>query len=144
MKHLIFALLSVNLVFSEIIYEQGSLTEFIAGNSPETSYENWLSHVTEGVASPGFNDYGPEWLDIQTNGFGNHRVLTENSPTLHYWETIFNYFVAGDTTYVDSLLQDSIQSFFYASSCSLNFFILFLTCDITSKLDRISSYANLL
>ena len=113
MKHLILALLSVNLVFSEIIYEQGSLTEFIAGNSPETSYENWLSHVTEGVASPGFNDYGPEWLDIQTNGFGNHRVLTENSPTLHYWETIFNYFVAGDTTYVDSLLQDSIQSFFY-------------------------------
>ena len=113
MKHLIFALLSVNLIFSDIIYEQGSLTEFIAGNSPETSYENWLSHVTEGVASPGFNDYGPEWLDIQTNGFGNHRVLTENSPTLHYWETIFNYFVAGDTTYVDSLLQDSIQSFFY-------------------------------
>ncbi|GIR29788.1 MAG: hypothetical protein CM15mP44_0710 [Candidatus Neomarinimicrobiota bacterium] len=38
MKHLILALLSVNLVFSEIIYEQGSLTEFIAGNSPETSY----------------------------------------------------------------------------------------------------------
>ena len=91
MKHLILALLSVNLIFSDIIYEQGSLTEFIAGNSPETSYENWLSHVTEGVASPGFNDYGPEWLDIQTNGFGNHRVLTENSPTLHYWETIFNY-----------------------------------------------------
>ena len=113
MKHIILALLSVNLIFSEIIYEQGSLTEFIAGNSPETSYENWLSHVTEGIASPGFNDYGPEWLDIQTNGFGNHRVLTENSPTLHYWETIFNYFVAGDTTYVDSLLQDSIQSFFY-------------------------------
>ena len=113
MKHTLLALLSIALGFSEIIHEQGSLTEFIVGNSSETSYENWLSHVTEGISSPGFNDYGPEWLDIQTNGFGNHRVLSENSQTLDYWETIFTYFVIGDTTLVDSLLQDSIQSFFY-------------------------------
>ena len=30
-----------------------------------------------------------------------------------YWETIFTQFIAGDTTTVDSLLQDSIESFFY-------------------------------
>ena len=90
MKHTILALIVIHPIFSEIIYEQGSLLEFIAGNSPTTSYDNWLSHVSEGIVSPGFNDYGPEWLDIQTNGFGDHTILSENSPTLSYWETIFN------------------------------------------------------
>ena len=113
MKHILFGFFFFNISFSEIIYEQGSLSEFIAGSSPETSYENWLSHVTEGISSPGYNDYGPDWLDVQTNGFGSHRVLSENSPTLNYWETIFNHFISGDTTFVDSLLSDSIQSFFY-------------------------------
>ena len=109
MKHTILALIVIHPIFSEIIYEQGSLLEFIAGNSPTTSYDNWLSHVSEGIVSPGFNDYGPEWLDIQTNGFGDHTILNENSPTLSYWETIFNNFLNGDTSFVDSLLQDSIQ-----------------------------------
>ena len=113
MKHIILALIIINQIFSEIIYEQGSLLEFVAGNSPSTSYDNWLSHVSEGIVSPGFNDYGPDWLDVQTNGFGDHTILNENSSTLSYWETIFNSFVNGDTSFVDSLLQDSIQSFFY-------------------------------
>ena len=113
MKHIFLALIFLSSSYSEIIYEQGSLSDFIAGHSPETSYDNWLSHVTEGIVSEGYNHYGPDWLDIQTNGFGNHRVLPANSPTLNYWKTIFDYFVLGDTVFVDSLLQDSIQSFYY-------------------------------
>ncbi len=101
------------LLYSDVTYESGVLSEFVGGQSPGTSYENWVSHVTEGIASEGFNDYGPDWLDIQTNGFGSYRKLEEGSPTLVYWETIFTQFIAGDTTTVDSLLQDSIESFFY-------------------------------
>jgi len=99
--------------FAGITYERGILTEFFGGTSPNTSYDNWISHTTEGIASDGFNDYGPSWLDTQTNGFGQHRILTENSETLNYWESIFDNFVIGDTILVDSLLQDSIESFFY-------------------------------
>ena len=103
----------MGLLYSDVTYEYGVLSEFVGGQSPCTSYENWVSHVTEGIASEGFNDYGPDWLDIQTNGFGSYRKLEEGSPTLVYWETIFSQFIAGDTTTVDSLLQDSIESFFY-------------------------------
>ena len=40
-------------------------------------------------------------------------ITRRNSPTLDYWDTIFAAFIDGDTTQVDSLLQDSLQSFFY-------------------------------
>ena len=67
--------------YSEIKYESGDLTEFIGGNAPLSSYDNWLSHVAEGIAPPGFNDYGPEFIDVQSNGFGKHKILNENSLT---------------------------------------------------------------
>ncbi|MFL2983700.1 MAG: CapA family protein [Candidatus Neomarinimicrobiota bacterium] len=111
-------LLSLGLYIStishaDIVYEIGSLSGFLLGSSTSSSYDNWLSHVTEGIISEGYNDYGPEWLDVQTNGFGNYTHLGEDSPTLEYWENIFSGFISGDTTVVDSLLQDSISSFFY-------------------------------
>ena len=99
--------------YSEIKYESGDLTEFIGGNAPLSSYDNWLSHVAEGIANPGFNDYGPEFIDVQSNGFGKHKILNENSLTLDYWEDIFENFVNGDISTVDSLLQDSIETFYY-------------------------------
>jgi poly-gamma-glutamate capsule biosynthesis protein CapA/YwtB (metallophosphatase superfamily) len=99
--------------YSEIKYESGDLTEFIGGNAPLSSYDNWLSHVAEGIATPGFNDYGPEFIDVQSNGFGKHKILNENSLTLDYWEDIFENFVNGDISTVDSLLQDSIETFYY-------------------------------
>ena len=89
------------------------MTEFIGGNAPLSSYDNWLSHVAEGIATPGFNDYGPEFIDVQSNGFGKHKILNENSLTLDYWEDIFENFVNGDISTVDSLLQDSIETFYY-------------------------------
>jgi len=51
--------------------------DFIGGQSPSTAYDNWISHVTEGIADSGYNDYGPDWLDVQSNGFGNY------TPILH-------------------------------------------------------------
>ena len=64
-------------------------------------------------ARTGYNDFGPEWLDVQTNGFGNYRKLNEGSQALLHWETILSQFVSGDTLGVDSLLQDSLDTFFY-------------------------------
>ncbi len=54
---------------AEIIYESGSLREFIGGTSETTAYDNYVSHVSEGIVTPGYNDYGPDWIDVQTNGF---------------------------------------------------------------------------
>ena len=98
---------------AEIVRERGTLTGFVSGVSPNSSYDNWLSHVTEGIADEGFNDYGPDWLDVQTNGFGTYKRLDEESTTLDYWNSIFTGFSIGDTSLVDSLLQDSLSSFFY-------------------------------
>ena len=113
MRRLFFILLIIGTIHPEIIHESGDLAMFIGGSSPSSAYENWVSHVSEGIASEGYNDYGPTWLDVQSNGFGTYKVLQENSPVLSYWETIFYHFVNGDTTIVDSLLQDSLESFFY-------------------------------
>ena len=98
---------------ADIIHESGDLREFLGGNAPGSTYENWVSHVTEGIASDGYNDYAPNWIDIQTNGFGNYTLLPEGSPTLDYWKLIFYQFINGDTTLVDSLLEDSLESFHY-------------------------------
>ena len=113
MKRSLITLLSLFSLQADIVYESGDLIEFFGGTAPESAYNNWVSHVTEGIANDGYNDYGPEWLDVQTNGFGHHKKLSEFSQTLVYWETILSQFVNGDTTLVDSLLQDSLDSFFY-------------------------------
>ena len=106
-------ILFISLPLANIIHESGELSEFLGGHSPGSSYDNWVSHVTEGIASDGFNDYGPDWLDVQTTGFGNYNKLEFGDPILSYWEDIFSSFILGDTTLVDSLLQDSIESFYY-------------------------------
>ncbi|NQU27213.1 MAG: hypothetical protein HQ528_02875, partial [Candidatus Marinimicrobia bacterium] len=73
----------------EIIYEYGSILEFIGGNSGTTAYDNYISHVSEGIISPGYNDYGPDTLDVQNNDFGDYRIIPPDSPILDYWRTIF-------------------------------------------------------
>jgi len=113
MKRSLITLLSLFSLRADIVYESGNLIEFFGGTAPGSAYNNWVSHVTEGIARDGYNDYGPDWLDVQTNGFGHHKKLSEFSHTLVYWENILSQFVNGDTTLVDSLLQDSLDSFFY-------------------------------
>ena len=100
-----------SVLVGEIIHETGVLKEFIGGQSSTTSYDNWISHVSEGIADPGYNDYGPDWLDVQTNGFGNYTPIQENSSTLFYIENILSAFIGQDTTLVDELLSDSLSSF---------------------------------
>ena len=113
MKRIITLLFISCILQAEIIYESGSLVEFFGGSAPGSSYDNWVSHVTEGIAREDYNDYGPDWLDVQTNGFGQYNKLYSFSSEMDYWEYIFSFFVLGDTTTVDSLLQDSLATFFY-------------------------------
>ncbi len=113
MKILFYIPIFVSISFSEVIFEDGNLLQFFGGSAPNSSYDNWLSHVTEGIAEPNYNDYGPDFLDVQKNGFGNHRKLNQNSATLVYWENIFESFISGNLPQVDSLLIDSIETFFY-------------------------------
>ncbi|MFQ6609749.1 MAG: CapA family protein, partial [Fidelibacterota bacterium] len=97
----------------EILYELGSLKEFIGGISPGTQYENYISHISEGIASEGYNDYGPSWLDVQTNGFGNYREIEDDSETLSYWEEILTELNRGNIETTDQLLSDSLSTFYY-------------------------------
>ena len=103
----------INLIHSDIIYEQGELKEFIGGNCSSCLYDNFINHTSEGIASDGYNIYAPDWIDIQNNGFGNYKILDDDSNTLDYWENIFNNFISGNFDNVDQLLEDSLSSFNY-------------------------------
>ncbi len=100
-------------VRSEIVYESGSLKEFIGGTSPSTAYDNYVSHVSEGLADSGYNDYGPEWVDVQSDGFGNYRIIPEFSYTLTHWRNIFEALLQNNLTLADQMLSDSLETFHY-------------------------------
>jgi len=98
---------------AEIVYESGSLMEFIGGTSTSTAYDNYISHVSEGIAAAGYNDYGPDWVDVQNNGFGNYRIIPEFTYTLTHWRHIFEALIQNDISLADQLLSDSLDTFHY-------------------------------
>ena len=98
---------------AEVVYEAGSLIEFVGGISPGTAYDNYVSHVSEGIADQGYNDYGPDWVDIQNNGFGDYRIISEFSYTLAHWRNIFIALLQNDVALADQLLSDSLDTFHY-------------------------------
>ena len=85
--------------------------EFIGGVSPSTAYDNYVSHVSEGIANEGYNDYGPDWVDVQSDGFGNYRIIPEFTNTLAHWRNIFEALLQNDVTLADQLLSDSLETF---------------------------------
>ena len=98
---------------AEIVYESGDLREFIGGVSPGTAYDNYISHVSEGIADEGYNDYGPDWVDVQRDGFGNYRIIPEFSYTLTHWRNIFEALLQDDVVLADQMLSDSLETFHY-------------------------------
>ncbi|MEF3693798.1 MAG: hypothetical protein V3576_00440, partial [Candidatus Cloacimonadota bacterium] len=73
---------------------------FLYGSEPDCEYDNWLSHVSEGLANPGLNDYAP-W-DEQSLSFGEYRTPTNDE--LLAWRLVTDAFCAGDMALVDTLL----------------------------------------
>ena len=109
----LFLVLPLSQVKSEIIEESGSLRGFFGGSNPTSAYDNWISHTVEGIARPGYNDYGPESVDPQNNDFGDYSILIEGGPGArcrHQWLDIFEALLDNQYEKVDSLLQDSSSS----------------------------------
>ena len=86
-------LLILSPLLSEIINESGSLRGFIEGECNNCLYDNYISHISEGIASEGYNIYAPDSIDVQTSGFGDYRIIPAQSETLPYWNNIFSSFI---------------------------------------------------
>ena len=90
-----------------IITESGSLRAFLLGSEPACTYDNWISHIAEGIASPNYNLYAP--YDVQTNGFGNFRLPTATD--LIYWNNMAELFVAEDYDGAQAILTSNSAPF---------------------------------
>ncbi|MCA9783535.1 MAG: fibronectin type III domain-containing protein, partial [Candidatus Cloacimonetes bacterium] len=90
-----------------LVEESGSLREFVAGNEPGSAYDNWLSHVSERVARPGYNVYAPPLLDPQLDGFGQFSLL-DSGPAgdslLTAFHGLFGHLLLNQPLLADSLL----------------------------------------
>jgi hypothetical protein len=91
---------------AEILEESGSLKGFLAGECPGCAYDNFVSHMTEGIARPNYNVYNP--LDPQTNGFGTYTPIPAGFPgdeVLLRWKTLFEFLIRQQWQSADSMLM---------------------------------------
>lgn len=101
----IFFLFIIFAIFSPIygiVTETASFSEFLYGETEECEYDNWLSHVSEGIASEDYNLYAP-W-ERQTNGFGNFYLATND--TLDLWEQVITEFLDGEYEQAQNLINN--------------------------------------
>ncbi len=75
-----------------VIVETGSLRNFLVGSEPACAYDNWISHMAEGIVVNNYNLYAP--YDPQTNGFGDFNL--PDGDELAYWGFMLDLFCAGD------------------------------------------------
>ncbi len=103
MKHIwITALIILVAVFCHsYVEEYESLSKFIYKSADGCSYDNWQSHIVEGIAIPGYNVYAP--FDRQLNGFGTY--VNPSEEQLAHWEEVVLAFLDGNTNQVDLLLD---------------------------------------
>ena len=83
------------------VEETGTLRGFLAGSAPGCAYDNWLSHVSENVARPGFNAYAPPLLDPQLNGFGSFQLVESGASgdsLLQVFRELAGLLLEGDST----------------------------------------------
>ena len=85
-----------------VVEETGSFKAFLYGETNDCEYDNWVSHIAEGIVTPNYNYYAP--FDVQTNGFGDYLIATDDELT--NWESLMDMFVIENTTfaqlYIDS------------------------------------------
>ncbi len=102
MKKLTFMLFVLTFVISSqaLVVETGSLRDFLYGQDSSLEYDNFVSHIAEGIASPNYNYYAP--FDPQTTGFGD--FITPNTTQLDNWSNISQEFVNGNWENAQDLL----------------------------------------
>ncbi len=103
-KKIYFSILIHFFCFSlfSITQETASFENFLYGNAPSCTYDNWISHISEGIAQEDYNLYSP-W-DRQTNGFGDFTIASADS--LQIWQQIFSAFLEEDFTQAQLLIDD--------------------------------------
>ncbi|MCF7793804.1 MAG: T9SS type A sorting domain-containing protein [Candidatus Cloacimonetes bacterium] len=85
-----------------VVEETAEFKDFLYGTTTSCTYDNWLSHISEGIANEDYNLYAP--YDNQTDGFGDFLIATDS--LLLVWEGIFSLFLAQDF----DAAQDSIDN----------------------------------
>lgn len=83
-------------------HEVGSFRNFLMGSEPACQYDNWLTHISEGIANPGYNAY-PPW-DRQTNGFGAFTL--PDSLLSWQWSRVDSFFINQQWEDVDNALVE--------------------------------------
>ena len=103
MKKLLFLLFVLTYVIysNALIVETGSLKDFLYGEDSSFGYDNYVSHIAEGIVVTNYNYYAP--FDPQTNGFGDFIVPTTDQ--LNAWSTISEEFTSQNWETVESLLS---------------------------------------
>jgi hypothetical protein len=99
-----------------IIQESGSLEGFVLGHCPGCAYDNFVSHISEAIAREGANDYGPDFLDPQTTGFGSFTLIPNGSSgdsVLSIWRQVFDDCAAEDWGAADTLMSYNSTVFRY-------------------------------
>ena len=99
---ILLALLMCNGAFA-LVSETGSLRAFLYGNEPGAQYDNWVSHLAEGIAAANYNLYAP--YDRQTNGFGDFRIASVSE--LANWNSLIDLFLAENWADADLLIQSA-------------------------------------
>ncbi|MGI6197949.1 MAG: T9SS type A sorting domain-containing protein [Candidatus Cloacimonadaceae bacterium] len=100
MRKTLFVLVLVLLgTLSAMTTEVGSIRGFMHGVEPNCSYDNWVSHVVEGVI--GIENYYAPW-DVQTTGFGSYREPTDTDRL--QWNELIQAWLALDFNLADSLI----------------------------------------
>ncbi|MCD4651480.1 MAG: fibronectin type III domain-containing protein, partial [Candidatus Cloacimonetes bacterium] len=98
---LIILIIMAVVTLSAVTYENASFKDFLYGDTNgATVYDNWVTHIVEGLADPDYNLYAP-W-DPQTTGFGTYNYPSNQELT--DWDSVIDAFVVGDTTLVDFLI----------------------------------------
>ncbi|MCF7912057.1 MAG: hypothetical protein K9M99_05990 [Candidatus Cloacimonetes bacterium] len=98
---LVFLVLSLFCYSQAVTVETDSLRNFLYGAAPGCSYDNWVSHIAEGIARVNFNVYAP-WEE-QTEGFGAFRIPDELE--LQQWGAVYAAFISGELEAAEALID---------------------------------------
>jgi hypothetical protein len=97
----LFLILTFTLVLQATVTEHESFRKFLYQTTENCEYDNWQSHISEGIANQGYNFYAP--FDRQTPGFGTYRLPTTDELT--HWGQVVACFVAGDLEGADAYIE---------------------------------------
>lgn len=103
MKRIFFLMISllvwVNAV--SLVVETASFTDFLYGNAESCEYDNWISHLVEGIADEGYNLYSP-W-EVQSDSFGT--FVLPDDVMLDQWQNIIDAFLLQNYLAVQGMLD---------------------------------------